>query len=92
MVQFLNHCSIENPFLRSKLESIVDNDLCKDELVDLQSSTALYSTFMSCNREFSKIWRGLVEGFPMLTKRALEVIIQYFSKLLNCVRLGSPHL
>ena len=49
----------------------------KDELIDLQSSTALYSTFISCNGEFSKFWCRLVEGFPTLTKRALEVILPF---------------
>ena len=51
--------------------------MCKDELIDLQSSTALYSTFISCNDDFSKFWCRLVEGFLMLTKRELEIILPF---------------
>ena len=32
---------------------------------------------MSCNCDFSKFWFGLVEEFPMLTKRAFEVTIAF---------------
>ena len=32
---------------------------------------------MLCNGDFSKFWCGLVEEFPMLTKRAFEVIIPF---------------
>ena len=65
---------ITYPF-EAKLESIADNDICKDELIDLQCSTTLHSKFMSYNGDFSKFWCGLVEEFPMLTKHAFEVII-----------------
>ena len=61
----------------AKLESIADDDMCKDELIDLQSSTSLYFTFISCNDDFIKFWCGLVEGFSVLTKRALEVIVPF---------------
>ena len=50
----------------AKLESIAHDDLCKNELIVLQSSSALHSTFISCIDEFSKFWCGWVRGFPML--------------------------
>ena len=62
---------------KAKLESIADDDLCKDELIDLQCSMMLHSKFMSCNGDFSKFWCGLVEEFPMLIKHAFEVIIPF---------------
>ena len=37
---------------------------------------------MSCNGDFSKFGNGLVEEFPMLTKRAFEVIIANLSQWL----------
>ena len=61
----------------ANLDCIADDDMYKDKLIDLQSSTALYSTFISCNGDFFKFWRGLVEGFPMLTKCPLEVIVPF---------------
>ena len=67
---------ITHPF-EAKLESIADDDLWKNELIDLQCSTTLHSKFMSCNGDFSKFWCGLVEEFPMLMKRAFEVIIPF---------------
>ena len=44
---------ITHPF-KTKLESIADDDMRKDELIDLRSSTGLYFTFISCNGDFSK--------------------------------------
>ena len=44
---------ITHPF-EAKLENIANDDMCKDELIDLRSSTALYFTFISCNGDFSK--------------------------------------
>ena len=37
----------------------------------------LYSKFISCNCEFSKLWCRLGEEFPTLSKRAFEVIIPF---------------
>ena len=51
--------------------------MCTDELIDLQSSTALYSTFILCNGDFSKFCCGLVKGFPMLTQSTLEFIVPF---------------
>jgi len=35
--------------------------LYKDELLDLQRETMLYSKLISCNCDFSKVWCGLGE-------------------------------
>uniref|UniRef100_H2YAK2 DUF4371 domain-containing protein n=1 Tax=Ciona savignyi TaxID=51511 RepID=H2YAK2_CIOSA len=53
--------------LEAKLESIADDDPCKDELIDLQCSTTLHSKFL-CK---------LIEEFPILTKHALEIIVPF---------------
>ena len=55
---------------------------CKNKLIDLQSSKVHYSTFISCI--VTKFWCRMVEGFRMLTKRALEVTVLYFSRLHQC--------
>ena len=55
---------ITHPF-EVKLESIADDDLCKDELIHLQCSTMFHSKFVSCNDDFSKFWCRLVEEFPI---------------------------
>ena len=46
-----------HPF-EAKLESIVDDDPRKDELIDFQCSTTLHSKFISYNGDFSKflVW------------------------------------
>lgn len=46
----------------SKLEDIRDDDLCKNEFIDLQSSTNLHDKFNSWNRDFPKFWYALTEG------------------------------
>ena len=79
---------ITHPF-EAKLESIADDDLCKDGLIDLQCSTTLHSKFMSCDGDFSKFWCGLVKEFPMLTKRAFEVIIPFATTYLCEAGLSS---
>ena len=48
---------ITHPF-KAKLESIADDNLCKDELINPQSLTALHSTFISCNGGFSKFFNA----------------------------------
>ena len=80
-MQFLTVLWITHPF-EAKLESIADDDPCKDELIDLQCSTTLHSKFISCNGDFSMFWCGLVEEFPMLTKHALEVVVPFITTYL----------
>ena len=53
---------IAQPF-EAKLESIADDDVCKDELIDLQSSTELYSKFMSRNGDFLNFGVNWSKGF-----------------------------
>ena len=73
---------VTHPF-EAKLESIADDDPCKDELIDLQCLTTLHSKFISCNSDFSKFWCGLVEEFPILTKHALEIIVPFITTYLR---------
>ena len=72
---------VTHPF-EAKLESIADDDPCKDELIDLQCSRTLHSKFISCNGDFSKFWCGLVEELPILTKHALEIIVPFITTYL----------
>lgn len=74
---FVNVTSWIIHLFETKLEDINDDDLCKDELIDLQSSTVLRDKFNSCNGHFSKLWGGLTEGFPLLTKRAFKIIVPF---------------
>jgi len=50
--------------------------LYKDELIDLQCETMLYSKLISCSCDFSKFWCGLGEEFPKLFEaRLCEIVI-----------------
>ena len=46
---------------------------------------------MSCNGDFSKVWRGFIEEFPMLTKRAFDVIIPFATTYLCKAGFSTRH-
>ena len=76
---------MDKPSLRSQAMKYCYDDLYKDELIDLQCQTKLYSKLMSCNGGFSKFWWGLGEELPTISKRAYEVIVPIqITYMYNC--------
>jgi len=60
-----------------------------NELIDCQCWSMLYSTFISCNCDFSKFWCGLGEDF-FLRYWSAHLKLSYLFKIPLCVRQGSP--
>ena len=80
---------IRNPFLVD-LDRVDARYLAKDDLIDLRHKEMLKSEFLS--KELGDFWCSMVEGYPVLAKRALQSILPFvttylceagFSTLLN---------
>ena len=69
---------ILNPFT-AELSQMSNNDLAKDELIDLQSSSTLQHEFERTGVNF---WIKLSDSFPILTERAFRVIIPFVTTYL----------
>ena len=79
---------IRYPFTVS-LEQLSDNDLAKDELLDLRNNKKLSADFESM--ELNQFWCKLGELFPTLTKRAYQVLIPFVTTYL-CESGFSGHM
>ena len=65
---------IRNPFL-AHLNSIGDDDLAKDDLIELRSMLMLRSEFNSKN--LAEFWCSLAQAYPHLVKRAMVALIPF---------------
>ena len=65
---------IRNPFL-ADLNSIGDDDLAKDDLIELRTMQMLRSEFNSKN--LAEFWCSLAQAYPRLMKRAMVALILF---------------
>ena len=65
---------IRNPFL-ADLNSIGDDDLAKDDLIELRTMQMLRSEFNSKN--LAEFWCSLAQAYPRLVKRAMVALIPF---------------
>ena len=57
------------------VDKIDDNYKCKNELIDLQLLTSLWSQFSWSNGDNSKFWYRWTAEYPLLTKRTFQFIV-----------------
>ena len=70
---------IVRPFT-TKLSDIDDDDLGKDELIEMQSSSGLRQRFEV--ETPGQFWGSLTEAYPLLSQRALQVIVPFVTTYL----------
>ena len=70
---------IVRPFT-TKLSDINDDDLGKDELIEMQSSSDLRQRFEV--ETPGQFWGSLTEAYPLLSQRALQVIVPFVTTYL----------
>ena len=70
---------IVRPFT-TKLSDIDDDDLGKDELIEMQSSSGLRQRF-EVERP-GQFWGSLTEAYPLLSQRALQVLVPFVTTYL----------
>lgn len=70
---------IRNPFLVD-LDSIPDEDMTKDDLIDLRHRELIKSEF--CTKDLAEFWCSMMEGYPALAKRALQSILPFVTTYL----------
>ena len=63
---------IRNPFL-AYLDAVCDDDLAKDDLVELRAMQMLRNDFNSKN--VADFWRSLTHAYPRLVKRAMVALL-----------------
>ena len=69
-----NKSWIRNPFL-AELECISDDDLAKDELIELKAMESIRMSFNS--KSIGDFWISLGQAYPLLVKQAMAGIIPF---------------
>lgn len=62
------------PFLID-IDNISDEDLIKDDLVDIRSKEVLKAEFHA--KDLGEFWCSLIQAYPLLVKRAMSVLIPF---------------
>ena len=70
---------IRDPFLFN-LDSIEDRDMAKDELIELKRNQKVKMEFDSM--ELTTFWCHQLKVFPLLTERALNVVVPFVTTYL----------
>ncbi|XP_042217593.1 protein ZBED8-like [Homarus americanus] len=65
---------IRNPFL-ADIDCISDEDLAKDDLIDLKTKEMLRNEFNS--KSLGEFWCALTQAYPRLVKRAMGALILF---------------
>ena len=65
---------IRNPFL-ADIDCISDEDLAKDDLIDLRTKEMLQNEFNS--KSLGEFWCALTQAYPRLAKRAMSALILF---------------
>lgn len=65
---------MRSPFLID-IDSISDEDLIKDDLIDMRSKEVLKAEFHA--KDLGDFWGSLSQAYPLLVKRAMSVLIPF---------------
>ena len=65
---------IRNPFL-ADLDAVCDDDLAKDDLIELRTMQMLRNDFNSKN--VTEFWCSLTHAYPRLEKRAVVALLPF---------------
>lgn len=65
---------MRSPFLID-IDSISDEDLIKDDLIDMRSKEVLKAEFHA--KDLGDFWGSLGQAYPLLVKRAMSVLIPF---------------
>ncbi|GBP22597.1 Protein ZBED8 [Eumeta japonica] len=65
---------VRSPFLID-IDSISDEDLIKDDLIDMRSKEVLKAEFQA--KDLGDFWGSLSQAYPLLVKRAMSILIPF---------------
>ena len=87
---FKNKSRIRNPFL-AELKSISDDDLAKDELIELKAMESIRTSFNS--KSIGDFWISLGQAYPLLVMQAMDAIFAttYLCEFDFAIKTKSPN-